>query len=290
MSGRGSPDAPSSFVDQFAIEATDVPGRYRAEIAPAWAAPVVPNGGIVGAVAAGAMAKALGVEAHTLRTLTTLFASQVAAGPVEIDVEVIRRGKRMSHLSAKIRNEGEAEAGHHLMAAFGESRPGLDLPSAEAPEAPDPERCAPAVAPGGGRDAFVRGFFSQLDVRRVKYFQNFEEGWAGGSAEAIRWSRYCHREGPPDVYGLLPLADTMPPSIGQYLGPGHRFFHAPSVDLTFQSLTMPETEWILTRARARWAGDGYASAEIELWDEKRRLVAYATQMMVIRFPSPDEFK
>jgi hypothetical protein len=39
----------------------------------------------------------------------------------------------------------------------------------------------------------------------------------------------------------------------------------------------------------RWAGDGYASAEIHLWDESRRPLAYATQMMLLRFPDPDEF-
>jgi hypothetical protein len=49
----------------------------------------------------------------------------------------------------------------------------------------------------------------------------------------------------------------------------------------------PTSEWILSRAR--WADDGYASAEIEPWNEGRRLVAYATQMMLIRFPDPDEF-
>ena len=47
-----------------------------------------------------------------------------------------------------------------------------------------------------------------------------------------------------------------------------------------------EHEWFLTRAVSHWASDGYASAEITLWDADRRLVAYATQLMLIRFPEP----
>jgi len=36
--------------------------------------------------------------------------------------------------------------------------------------------------------------------------------------------------------------------------------------------------------RARHAGDGYASVEMELWDPAHGLVAYATQMMFFSFP------
>jgi len=31
-----------------------------------------------------------------------------------------------------------------------------------------------------------------------------------------------------------------------------------------------------------WAEDGYASAEIELWDPERTLLAYGTQTMMLR--------
>ena len=77
-------------------------------------------------------------------------------------------------------------------------------------------------------------------------------------------------------------------ALGQYLGPGYRLFHAPSVDLSFHCFARSKSDWILSRARMRWADDGYASAEIHLWDESRRLIAYATQMMLLRFPDPAE--
>ena len=43
------------------------------------------------------------------------------------------------------------------------------------------------------------------------------------------------------------------------------------------------TEWLLAHDRARWADDGWASAESVLWDENGTLVAYATQMMLFTY-------
>ena len=45
------------------------------------------------------------------------------------------------------------------------------------------------------------------------------------------------------------------------------------------------TEWILAVNRCRRASEGYASAEMEIWDGTgEHLVAYATQQMVFVFP------
>jgi acyl-CoA thioesterase len=95
-------------------------------------------------------------------------------------------------------------------------------------------------------------------------------------------------DGRLDPLALPALADTMPPAVGQYLGPGTPFFHAPSVDLKMHFFADTEQEWLLLRTVAHWAGDGYASAENTLWDADRRLLAHATQLMLIRFPEPSE--
>ena len=46
--------------------------------------------------------------------------------------------------------------------------------------------------------------------------------------------------------------------------------------------------------RAHYAGEGYASTEIELWDPERGLIAYATQLMPFLFPEgpppPDQVR
>lgn len=89
---------------------------------------------------------------------------------------------------------------------------------------------------------------------------------------------------------MTTLADTMPSSIGQYLGPGAPFFHCPSVDLTVHFYGATTSDWLLSHTRCHWAGDGYASAEIQLWDQARKLVCHGTQVMLVRFPEPESLR
>jgi len=271
-------------IDLFGVEAAERSGRYRAEIVPGWGAPVFPNGGVVSALALQAMILELNRPEHVLRTSTTTFASTVTDGAVEIDVDVLRSGKRMSQLRSTIRNTESQDSGHHLMASFGEARAGVEIDSEPAPDVGEPDDYGPFPSPPDGIPAFRVGFFDHIDTRRIKLFQNWEDGWSGGTAEAMRWVSYRESSDPPDIFGLLPLADSMPAAIGQFLGPGHRFYHAPSVDLTLHWFAAPQSKWILTRSRVRFSWDGYVSAEIHLWDQTGRLVAYATQVMILRFP------
>ncbi len=272
----------------------DAAGRYRANLSTAWDAPVHPSGGLVSAIALRAMQAELDLSHQSLRTFSTLFVSTVASGPIEIAVERLRDGKRMSQLRAEVRNPGRPEVGHVTTAAFGESRPGISFSYSAAPEVGPPEDYPPPADPPPGTPVFRARFFENLETRRVRLFHSFETGWEGGRAEAIRWIRYRVAprlpDGRIDPLSLIGVADTMPSAIGQYLGPGEWFFHAPSVDLNMHFIADTDQEWLLTRCVSHWAGDGYASAEITLWDSARRLLAFATQLMLIRFPDPAELR
>src|SRR5262249_14418855 len=95
-------------------------------------------------------------------------------------------------------------------------------------------------------------------------------------------------DGRLDPFALPPIADTMPPALMQKLGPRHEPFHAPSLDLTVHFLEDTTSEWILVNVHARRARAGYATASAEIWDDRPRLLAFATQtMMLRRVPAPD---
>jgi acyl-CoA thioesterase len=272
------------------IDAT--PGRYQATLSKDWDAPLHPSGGVVSALALRAMQAELAGSHHRLRAFSTLFVSTVESGPLEISVARLRGGKRMSQLSAEVRNPGRKEVGHLTTAAFGEGRDGVAFSYSAAPEVGPPDDYPGPADPPPGVPVFRARFFENIDTRRVRMFHGFESGWEGGRAEAIRWVRYRVpprlADGRLDPLALPALADTMPSAVGQYLGPGTSFFHAPSVDLKMHFLGDTEQEWLLLRSLAHWAGDGYASAEITLWDADRRLIAHATQLMLIRFPDPND--
>jgi acyl-CoA thioesterase len=269
------------------------PGRYRAAAAQEWNAPVYPSGGVTSAIALRAMQAELDHAHQSLRGFATMFVSTVEPGQLEITVERLRVGNRMSQLRADLRASGSEGAGHVVTAAFGESREGFEYADTRAPEVDAPDAYPGLAESPPGVPAFKAPFFQQIEVRRVRAFASFETDWEGGSSEAIRWIRYRTAprlaDGRIDRLALPALADTMPITIGQHHGPGYPFFHAPSVDLTMRFFADTDQEWILTRAASHWAGDGYASAEITMWDRRGTVLAHATQLMLIRFPDPREF-
>ena len=269
-----------------------VRGRYRAHVIPAWNAPIFPSGGVTTALGLSALEAELAQPHQRLRTFTTMFVSTVGGGDIDIDVARLRVGSRMSHLRAEVSEPGAEGGGHHVTAAFGEGREGFDFSYSRPPDVGPPLDYDGLPVPPPGAPTFNSSFFTHVEVRRIKLFSSFETGWKGGEAEAVRWIRYRTRprlvDGRIDPVVLVPLADTMPVAIGQYMGPGYRFFHAPSVDLSMRFFADTDSEWFLTRVVSHWAGDGYATAEVTMWDESRRLIAHAVQMMLIRFPTPEQ--
>lgn len=271
-----------------AVSATET--RYQADVGNEWNAPTFPCGGVVTAIALRAMEAALDDPTQRLRSFATMFVSTVEPGTISVDVERLRIGKRMSQLRADARTPGRADPGHVTTAAFGESRPGFDFTYRTPPEVGPPDEYPGLATPPPGVAAWRSSFFENLDVRRVRSFASFETGWEGGRAEVIRWFRYKVPprlpDGRIDPLSLVAIADTMPPAIAQHHGPGFPMFSAPSVDLTLRLLADTEDEWVLSHVVGHWAGDGYASADVALWDRAGRLLASGAQMMLFRFPDP----
>jgi hypothetical protein len=92
-----------------------------------------------------------------------------------------------------------------------------------------------------------------------------------------------------DPLALVVLADVMPGAVGERVGPTDRPWFAPSVDLTVHLLDDCRSTVVLGHNRCRFAGNGYASADMALWDcgadgrASPRLVAYATQLFLFSF-------
>ena len=120
------------------------------------------------------------------------------------------------------------------------------------------------------------------------------EDYRPGRAEHGTWYRMDEppilADGTLDPLALIVMADTMPGAVGEKLGPQHRHgWFGPSVDLTFHLLGSCRSEWVFAHNLARHAGEGYASAEMALWDfgpygnDEGHLVAYATQVCFFSF-------
>lgn len=137
--------ATTEFGRATAIEAGGA-GAYAALVDPGWAAPTGPNGGYLAAILVRALeAEVAQAGDHRLRSLTVHYLRPAAVGPMELEVRVVRAGRRTATASVTARQDGrEVLLGLSAFAA-----PGLPAAATWAPLPPDagppPAPDAPAV-------------------------------------------------------------------------------------------------------------------------------------------------
>lgn len=260
------------FLEATRVERASA-GRFTADLDESWNLRPLPQGGIVTAIALRAMAAELGDANQRLRMLHTTFVAQVAHGPLEVDVEVLRRGRSMSHLRAEVHNSGSPR-GHITVAAFGTSRRGFEFTDL----APPPSLPPPAECPSF-RDPPPPSF--EIRFEPLPFWERRVEGrpalghapWVDYEPERAERAFWYRFDEPPflaggslDPFAVVVLADTMPGAVAEKVGPQRRDWFGPSVDLTFHLLGDCRSDWVLAHNRARHAADGYASADMALWD------------------------
>lgn len=261
------------------------PGWYTAELGDHWDFRT-PSGGVLMTIAMRAMREELGDPEFRPVSANTHFCSPVPAGPMEIRVEVLRHGTAAAQLRAQLSSTSTPGPGLEVSATFGRDRDGVDVIDGQPPAVPAPDEL-PEL-----QRAQVLG-----ELGEPRFFRNFEQrlalghpwwtdDWQPGAARMARWFRYRvpqrRADGVLDPLAIPPIADTMPPALVQKLGPRRDPFHAPSLDLTVHFLDDTSAEWLLTDVHAIRARAGYASATSHIWDDGGRLVAVATQMMILR--------
>lgn len=264
-------------------------GRYRARLDHSWDLLPLPQGAVVAAFGLRAAVAEVDRPEQVLRTCTTVFAGQVAAGDLEIEVSVLRRGRSATQVVAGVRNRGEA-SGLTTVAVFGGPRRGPAFVDVAPPPVPPPADCRSHRDPPPPGVPMVERppFWDRVEARPAIGHPPWEEHEPDAS-DVATWLRF---EDPPltaagaiDPLALTVLADRMPGSVGERTGHRGDPWFAPSADLTVHLFAPARAGWVLAHDRARWAGDGWASGETTLWDEDGQLVAYATQMMFFTYPS-----
>jgi acyl-CoA thioesterase len=283
------------FFDATSVRPTGGDGTYAAELDERWNLRPLPQGGIVTAIAVRAMEDALGLGEQRPRTLHTTFAAQVAHGPLRVEVEVLRQGRSMSQARAEVRNP-DAARGHLTTCIFGSPRDGFSFTDLVPPaDIPPPQDCPSFrdAPPDVALDWEPMPFWSELVEGRAVLGHAPWEDYIPDRAERAMWYRFDDAplldDGRFDPLALVVLADTMPGAVGEKIGPTDRAWFAPSVDLTVHLLDDCRSAWVLAHNRGHHAGDGYASANMTLWDcgmdgtAEPRLVAYATQLFLFTF-------
>ncbi|MGE0322619.1 MAG: acyl-CoA thioesterase [Polyangiaceae bacterium] len=281
-----------SFSEELRLEwvGDDASPCYRGELSDDWSFRS-PSGGLLSALGVAAMReelRRLGNPEQAPLSCTATFCSVVPAGAVRVEVTPLRIGNAVSQLRAGVFSVETGELGLEVSASFGVPRKGPEFCAVQFPEV----RALGASPQGSGGVPFAPGvvprFFQRFEARRAAGNDLWSNDWSAGEAHHARWVRFLDEprsaDGKLEPLSLVALADTMPPSVVQYLGPGFEPFIAPSLDLTVHLVQSTVRPWLLCSARARVAFRGYASAEIEIWDDEENLLAFGTQVMLFRKP------
>jgi len=264
------------------------PNRYGADLPDSWNWHL-PAGGMLMTVGLRAIREALGDASFVPVSATATFCQPVPEGPVVIDVDVLRRGNAATQVRAAVRSVRWEDVGLEVSATFARERtgPGIDFLDAAPPDVPLPND-APVLDERQQMGGKARNypFLDNIDTRLALGNLWWERDWPAGKARWARWVRYKvpqrMESGMLDPLAIPPIADMMPVCVRQKIGPDGPQFHAPSFDLTVHFLDPTPSEWLLLNVHARRARAGYATAETEVWSEDGKLVAIATQTMMLR--------
>ena len=232
-----------------------------------------PNGGYIGAVLLRAMATELGDTEHRPRSLTVHYARPCAPGPATVEVTVLRRGRTVCSLEARLRQQDSV-----CTVALGAFIPPGGGP--EFADVPLPDMPAPETIPAYGFDP--------------RFMPNFAAAWesrpAGpvpfaGVAEAhfFGWLRLAERRR-ADALSLTAMADALAPSITARMdAPTHIM---PTVDLTVHfpnpvPAGLAPDEQLAVRFRSHIASAGVVVEDGWIWTRSGLLVAQARQLAVL---------
>jgi hypothetical protein len=255
------------FADATAVT-PDGDGLWLANIPDGWDIFGNAHGGVLIAVAARAMAAA--ADRPDPLTVTAHYLSPGVAGPFSIATKVVKAGRRLSTVTARV-SQGD-RAAIQLVGAFGDltTMEGPGLITGVRPQLPPPDEC---LSTGS---SFTPALMSQIDVRLVSEDTGFGRGESHGTATMRGWFRLLDNE-PIDVFTLLLGVDCFPPTI---FNTGLAAGWTPTVELTAHIRRRPVGEWLQCQFVSRYIFGGCLEEDAEIWDELG-LVAQARQLALV---------
>jgi acyl-CoA thioesterase len=264
-------------------------GRYTITLPDHWDY-LLPSGGVVMTCAMRVAEAAVGDPLMRLASATTIFATPMHPGKLVAEAHLIRKGKSaiqmrvaMRHAEAPVDDEN---VGIEMLVTFLRDRRGPDVKGVAYPKHARTLADSLPVDDGRPQNPHTRWrFYQQLECRIADGEAFWTPELVEGPARYARWLRYRtpqrDAEGRFDRIALPPLIDTMPTALHRAIGPSPYRFFAPSLDLTTYFVDDTTREWLLVDVTLRRARAGWAIADVEVWDDEQRFLAYGSQAMYL---------
>jgi acyl-CoA thioesterase len=270
-------------------------GRYTLDVSPAWNI-FYTFGGVTMAAALRAAEREIDRDDLEPLSAHAVFCSPVGAGPIEIDVDVVRNGRSAANVNADLRQAGHETTDLRLLATFGQRHEspydyhGIEFPADVLPPELCPQRPDPAEL-SEVRTFPPVNFHQQNDWRPALEGFTWEENWGDREPNDARFASWfrLNREprladGTIDPVSYCVPADMLGPAIGRRMGRlgQEQPFLILSLDINLQFFATTTSEWTLQHVVSQRAANGYAYGTTELWDEQRQLIGLATQRARLR--------
>lgn len=251
-------------------------GVFRSQLSAAWTIGAVPNGGYVMAVACRALAATLDLP-HPA-SITGHYLAPTEAGPVQIETEIIRRGRRISTAMARLVQGGQERS--RFVGAFTDfaHSTGIDIGTVSPPEISSIAQCVPMAELTPSPVAIHEHLIARLDPATATHWQR---GDPQADTELRTWLGFADGSG-ADVFSLPLFADALPPPLFRRVGFGG---WVPTVELTVHIHRVPAPGLLRARFVTRHVTGGLLHEDGELWDGADRLVALSRQLAIIGGPS-----
>ncbi len=265
------PEPTTLFEKASAVERVDE-ARFRAELDPAWWVVRGPHGGYLTAILLRALTEVVDDPERPVRSFTTHFVAAPKEDSVDIEVALERRGRSITHTSARLSQDGKIMA--TALAAFSTAWTGLDFDLAPAPELAPPDECF--KVPGGGfAPRFVDNFDMRWGIGDLPY---------SGSTQATIGG-YLRFEEPQviDAAATACLLDAWAPVI---LPRATEPVVAPTIDITMHfraPFPLPDArpdDFFLFRMSSTLGRDGFFEEDGDLWSAGGTLVAQCRQLAI----------
>jgi hypothetical protein len=246
-------------------------GRYRARIDEDWDIGGIANGGYLIALAARAIADAVG---RPPLSVTAHYLAPARTGPCEITVEAVRAGRRAATAIARVRTDVDVIV---VLGTFGEHDPsGPKVVVGAPPDLPPFEECVRTKPP------FPAGIGERIHIRIHPDDAGYFNGSPSGTAEIRGWFTFA--EAPPseqhiDAFGLLQASDAFAPvcfNIGEV-----PLAWAPTLELTVHVRGVAAPGPLRCRFHNRFMQHGMFEEDGEIWDSHGELVAQSRQLALI---------
>jgi acyl-coenzyme A thioesterase PaaI-like protein len=279
MPGTGAFDRVTAVAAVPPTDGPDAWGRYDIAVDPEWSIGGRPHGGYLLATMARAartaLASAEGPDHPHPVAATAHYLMSPDPGPAEVRTEVLRRGRRMSHVRARLEQRGSPAV--EAVLTLGRHDPGAEpwWSDLRVPPLPPPDECvrAQGAGPGGVELAIMNQVRVCLDPATA----GFMARRPSGTAEVRGWLAFADGRD-PDPLALLYAADSFPPATLELGTLGW----VPTLELTVYVRGVPAPGPLMVRQRAWLVEADLVDEECHVWDSRGRLVAEATQLAGVR--------